>query len=42
VHLLVLTRVLIYCTEWKIYQVWGFCECGNDLHRSAKDASYTV
>ena len=41
-HLLVLTRVLIYCTEWKIYQVWGFCECGNDLHRSAKDASYTV
>ena len=28
--------------EWKICPVWGFCECGNDLHRSVKDASYTV
>ena len=25
-----------------ISPVWGFCECGNDLHRSVKDASYTV
>jgi hypothetical protein len=22
--------------------VWGFCECGNGLHRSIKDTSYTV
>jgi len=22
--------------------VWGFCECGNDRHRSVKDAPYTV
>ena len=22
--------------------VWGFCECGSDLHRSIKDASYTT
>jgi hypothetical protein len=22
--------------------MWGFCECGSDLHRSVKDASYTV
>jgi len=22
--------------------LWGFRKCGNDLHRSVKDASYTV
>jgi hypothetical protein len=26
----------------KIGPAWGFCECGNDLHRSVKDASYIV
>jgi len=25
-----------------INPVWGFCECGSDLHRSVKDALYTV
>jgi len=25
----------------KICPVWGFCECGNDLHRSVQDASHT-
>jgi len=38
VHLLVLTRVLIYrkARNEKIRPVCGFCECGNDLHRSIK------
>jgi len=26
----------------EICPVWGFCECGSDLHRSVQDASYTV
>jgi hypothetical protein len=25
-----------------ISPAWGICECGNDPHRSVKDASYTV
>ena len=43
VHLLVLTRVLIYRNERneKYVQYGGFCECGNDLHRSVKDESHS-
>ena len=41
--MLVLTRVLVYHNaQNEKCQVWGFCECSNDLHRSIKDASYTV